>query len=90
MRSSIGLLLVPVLGFGGCAEGTDTFIPQIPQGPDVAIADEPLTESLENTSQPLERPDTVSLEGVTTSDTVTFGRAARARYDRLRAAGLVR
>lgn len=90
MRSSLGLLLVPVLGLGACAdEGTDWSNPR-PFDPTVAPANEPTTEELVENYVPLVRPGTAELEGITTPDSATIGRRARAAYDRLHATGLIR
>jgi len=90
MRGSLGLLFASVIGMAGCAEETD-----VPTGrpvtPGVAPAFEPMTAELDEYDVALERPETAQLEGVTTPDTVSsIGRNARAHYDRLRAAGLIR
>jgi hypothetical protein len=58
--------------------------------PGVAQADEPLFDTFENVNVPLERPDTASIENAPPDHAQTYGRAARVRYERLRAAGLVR
>ncbi len=92
MRSSIGLLFLPALGLGACADDPGPFLPHVPQGPSVEEADEPYTVWLEQTRPPqVVRPDHVIITDEVTSDRAwVLGRRSRAHYDRLRAAGLVR
>lgn len=90
MRGSLGLVLVSVLGLGACADDPEGPIGR-PVDPGVAPAFEPMTEEVVDHDVPLRRPDTAQIEGITTPDTVSsIGRNARAYYDRLRAAGLIR
>ena len=91
MRISIGLLFMPALAFGACADDVDTFIPQMPSEPGAVVSNEPIERVLVDTSQQLERPDTAIIDGAATVDRAyLFGRQSRALYDRMHAAGLVR
>ena len=90
MRGSLGLVFVSVLGLAGCAEEIDEPIGR-PVDPGVAPALEPMTAELVEYDVELKRPETAQLEGITTPDTASsIGRNARAFYDRLHAAGLIR
>jgi hypothetical protein len=83
-------MFVAVLGMAGCADEVDEPIGR-PVTPGVAPSQEPMPVELDDYDVPLRRPETAQVEGITTPDTVSsIGRDARAYYDRLRAAGLVR
>lgn len=97
MRSSMSLLLVPVLGLGlglgGCAEDNDDgFNPRGDQVPDFVVPDEePVLDTVVDNAPPYRRPDHVVIGDDVTPDRVfQLGRQSRAAYDRLRGAGLVR
>lgn len=91
MKRAIGVAFVMVVGSGGCDDGVDTFVPQFPLTPDVAESHESALDEVIDTRTPLERADSVELDGLTPPDRLApIGRRARAMYDRLHAAGLVR
>jgi hypothetical protein len=92
MRSLFGLLLVPALAFGvgACADEPDRYLPNIPQPPDVAQADEPAPTELTPNERVLERAPSADIDqDAVIGSAYDLGRLARARLDRLRAAGLV-
>lgn len=91
MKRSIGVVFVMVVGAGGCEDGLDRPNPRDPLTPDVAESREPALNEVLDTRTPLERVDAAELEGLTPPDRLApIGRRARAMYDRLHAAGLVR